>query len=81
MNKSSSIDKDVAMFDAKFSGVGQQSEAAPVHPAAGRGLGIGMTPSSAASPTQQDFTLAGAWEELWESHLHERESNGVWLIW
>jgi hypothetical protein len=65
----------VATFDAKFSGLTQQTEAAVTHPVGGRGFGPGATPSGAAA-TQQDFTLVGTWEELWESHLHEREYLG-----
>ena len=68
----------MATFDAKFSNLAQNSEAVPVTPG-GRGLGAGATPSS-SQVSQQDFTLVGAWEELWECHLHERESDTLFPL-
>lgn len=42
----------------------------------GRGVvGPAASGSGAAVSTPQDFTLGGAWEELWESQLQEREQE------
>ncbi len=73
--KYSSIEKNVATFDAKFSSVTQHPEAAAAAIlAGGRSLVAGAPPSVAGQPAiVQDFTLLGSWKELWESHLHERE--------
>ena len=70
----------MATFDAKFSNLTQQTEAASVAPVGGRGLGTGTTPSTSQPTGQQDFTLSGAWKELWESHLREREALDVLLV-
>lgn len=62
----------MATFDAKFSGMAPRSEEVPL-PAGGRGLGAGPPPTAGQVVNQQDYTLMGAWEELWESNLHERK--------
>lgn len=73
----------MATFDAKFSTMAQTSEPTPITaavPASGRGLGAGTTPSASQSTVEQDFTLLGAWKEVWESHLHERECVGNKIV-
>ena len=64
----------MATFDAKFSGMAQHSDTSPAQ-FSGHGSGGNALPSFGQSNSEQDFTLVGAWEDLWDSQLHERKSQ------
>ena len=73
--KTTFLERNVATFDAKFSGVTPHPETTPA-PAGGRGIGVNPPPSTSSSQSstnEQTFAFLGAWEDLWESHLHERK--------
>ena len=79
-NKSNSLSRDVASFDAKFAAVPTQPDGAGGGVAGGRGF-VSSGSISNMSPNvgvgnaldDTDHTLSGLWEHIWEHRLQRRK--------
>ena len=82
-NKSNSLGRDVASFDAKFAAVPSVQPDVGVGVAGGRGqassgsvsgsgvLSSGGSSGHGSSSDEADHTLTGSWELLWETRLQK----------
>ena len=77
-----------AVFDAKFSGVTQQTTPleTPVSIALGKGMGVAVSGVSIPTPVLEkekeecDCTLKGQWSHLWERQLHRCKGSIIILF-